>query len=83
MNIEWVGSLAAVITTFCWLPQIVKLMRTRQTAGISLASNAFFATGVALWLVYGLAIGSLPLIGANMLTLVFVLIIVGYKLRYS
>ncbi|MCB8836505.1 SemiSWEET family sugar transporter [Aurantimonas sp. VKM B-3413] len=82
MSLEWIGALAAAITSFCWLPQILQLARTRQTAGISLASNAFFASGVALWLIYGLAIGSMPVIGANAVTLVFVLVIVGFKLRY-
>ncbi|MEX6506586.1 SemiSWEET family sugar transporter [Jiella sp. M17.18] len=82
MSLEWVGALAAAMTTLCWLPQIMQLAKTRQTAGISLATNAFLAAGIALWLIYGLSIGSAPVIGANALTLVFILVIVGFKLRY-
>lgn len=82
-SIEWIGALAAVITTLCWVPQIVALARTRQTAGISLATNAMLASGVALWLIYGLAIASAPVILANSSTLLLILVIVGFKLRYG
>jgi MtN3 and saliva related transmembrane protein len=82
-SVELLGGFAAVITSLCWLPQMLKILRERQTAGISLATNAFFASGVFLWLIYGLLIGSWPVIGANAVTLAFVLAIVGLKLRYG
>ena len=43
----------------------------------------FLATGISLWIVYGVAIGSLPVILSNSITLVFILAIVGLKLRYG
>lgn len=82
-SVELLGAVAAVITSLCWLPQMLKILRERQTAGISLATNAVFASGVFLWLIYGVMIGSWPVIGANAVTLGFVLAIVGLKLRYG
>lgn len=59
------------------------MLRERHTAGVSLATNLAFAAGVSLWLVYGVLIGSWPVIAANVVTLGFVLAIIGLKLRYG
>lgn len=81
--IEIVGALAAVITTFAWLPQIMKIMRERQARDISLGTTATLASGVFLWIVYGLAIGSTPVIAANSVSFLFIAAIVGLKLRFG
>ena len=52
------------------MPQTIRVVRTRDTRSISLAMYVLFTIGVALWLVYGLLIGSLPVVVANVLTLV-------------
>ncbi len=83
VNPEIIGSIAAVITTLCWLPQALRILRTRDARSVSLPTYAFFSLGIALWLVYGLMLGSPPLIGANALTLILALAIVGLKLRYG
>jgi MtN3 and saliva related transmembrane protein len=80
---EVVGSIAAVITTLAWLPQIVKILRERQARDISLVTTAALATGVFLWIVYGLAIGSLPVVLSNAVTFLFIEVIVGLKLRFG
>jgi MtN3 and saliva related transmembrane protein len=80
---EIIGSIAAVITTFAWLPQIVKILRERQAHDISLITTASLATGVFLWIVYGLAIGSVPVIASNCVTFLFIALIVGLKLRFG
>ena len=81
--IESIGALAATVTTLCWAPQALRILRTRETRAISLASQASFAVGLALWLVYGLLIGSWPIIIANVLTLALVGLIIAMKLRYG
>ncbi|MRG56679.1 hypothetical protein GF108_13940 [Phyllobacterium sp. SYP-B3895] len=83
LHIELVGSLAAVITTLCWIPQIIKIMRHRETASISLVSNASLMLGVFLWLIYGMMIGSWPVIMANGVTFLLILAILGLKIRYG
>ena len=82
-TIELIGSAAAIITTLCWVPQAIKVIRTRETAAISLLMYLLLAVGISLWLAYGLLIGSMPLIGANAVTIVLVLIILAMKLRYG
>lgn len=82
-SIELIGGIAATITTLCWVPQALKVIRTRETRAISLVMYCMLAVGIALWLVYGLLIQSWPLIGANAVTIIPVLIILGMKLRFG
>ncbi|MGH9678519.1 MAG: SemiSWEET transporter [Candidatus Acidiferrales bacterium] len=79
---EGVGSLAAVCTTLCWLPQAVKIIREKKTGGISLITQSVFTLGTALWAVYGLLLNNRPIIYANGVTLGFALAILVLKLRY-
>jgi MtN3 and saliva related transmembrane protein len=80
---ELIGTIAAFITTLGWVPQIVKILRERAAGSISIGTNALLASGVSLWTLYGLFIGSWPVIMANGVTLVFILTILGLKLRYG
>ncbi|MCC6946732.1 MAG: SemiSWEET transporter [Bradyrhizobiaceae bacterium] len=83
LAIEAVGGLAAVLTTLCWLPQAIRIIRLRDAAAISLPTNVVFAAGIALWLAYGIALGKWPIIAANAVTLALILLIIGLKLRHS
>jgi MtN3 and saliva related transmembrane protein len=83
MDAEWVGFAAAALTTGSFIPQAVKTIRTRDTRGISLAMYVIFTVGVALWLAYGLFVGSWPMIAANTVTLGLAATILGLKLRYG
>lgn len=81
--VDAVGFLAAVLTTASFVPQAVRIWRTRETRGISLVMYAVFSTGVALWVVYGLLAPSWPVLAANLVTLVFALAILVMKVRYE
>jgi MtN3 and saliva related transmembrane protein len=81
--IDIVGVTGALLTTLCWLPQALKVIRERDTRALSLVATAGFTVGVALWLVYGLAIGDWPLIGSDAVTLALMLPILASKLRYG
>ncbi|HRP02209.1 MAG TPA: SemiSWEET transporter [Candidatus Kapabacteria bacterium] len=78
-----VGYLAAVFTTFSFVPQVIKVMKDKQTRSISLPMYIIFSVGVLLWLIYGLILNSLPIIIANLLTLILAIIILVYKLKYK
>ena len=80
-NAEIIGIVAAVLTTSAFLPQAWKVVRTRETAAISLAMYGLFAAGVALWLAYGILTSQWSITIANAVTLVFALIILTMKLR--
>lgn len=78
---EAIGFLAAVLTTLSFLPQALRILRTGDTAAISLSMYSLFTIGVGLWLVYGLAVGSAPVILANAVTLCLAGLILSLKLR--
>ncbi len=80
---EWVGRVAGTLTTFAFVPQVLRVVRTRHTRDLSLGTFALFCGGVALWLWYGLWLGSLPIVVANGATLVLALIILGYKIKFG
>jgi MtN3 and saliva related transmembrane protein len=80
---ETIGAIAATLTTLCWLPQTLQIIKTKETKAISLSSQALFATGVCLWLIYGVLIVSWPIIGANVATLALLTIIITLKLRHG
>ena len=81
--IDVVGASGATLTTLCWLPQALKVIREKETRALSLPATAAFTRGVMLWLVYGFAIGDWPLIGSNAVTLALMLPIVAMKWRYG
>ncbi len=77
------GLIAGTLTTAAFVPQVVKIWRTRSTHDISLGMFALFSTGLVLWLVYGVMIGSLPIVVSNVITLALALTILFFKLRYK
>ena len=79
--IDTIGILAACLTTLSFVPQAILVIRTRRTEGISLIMYAMFTAGVAAWLVYGIALGALPIILANMVTLALASVILTIKIR--
>jgi len=81
--VEALGLVAGCCTTLAYLPQVVKAWRTRRTQDVSLGMYLLMATGVALWLAYGLLVDSLSVTAANAVTLVLVLAVVGLKLRHG
>jgi MtN3 and saliva related transmembrane protein len=80
--IDWVGSLAAILTTASFIPQAWQTFRTRDVSGISLVMYSLFTLGVGLWLVYGVLMVAWPIIIANAITTSLALLILLMKLRY-
>lgn len=76
-----IGGVAAVLTTIAFLPQVIKSWRSGSTRDVSLGMFLILNTGIVLWLIYGLALGSLPLILANGVTLFLTGTILVLKIR--
>ena len=76
-----IGSIAAILTTFAFLPQVVRLVKTKDTESIALGMYVMQVIGIALWLAHGLHIGDLPLILANSVSFLLSGIILIYKLK--
>jgi len=78
-----VGLAAAILTTAAFVPQVVKTWRTRSTRDISLGMFSALCTGVALWLLYGLLTGDLPVILANTVTLLLAGTVLILKVKHK
>ncbi|MFH0887548.1 MAG: SemiSWEET transporter [bacterium] len=86
MNIEieiLIGSLAAIITTAAFIPQVMKAYYNKQTKDLSLAMLLIFVVGLVLWLVYGLLMNSVPVIMANIVTLFLTLFLLHLKIKHG
>ena len=78
---DFLGSVAGALTTFAFVPQVIKAHQTKSLNDLSLATLLTFMTGVALWIVYGAAIGSLPLVATNTVTLLLQATLIWMKVR--
>ncbi|EAQ99885.1 SemiSWEET transporter [Maribacter sp. HTCC2170] len=82
-TIELLGLIAATCTTFAFIPQVYKVWQEKSAKDISLTMYLVMTLGLALWLIYGINIDSLPVILANGITLVLVLFMVFLKLKHK
>ena len=78
---DLIGSAAGTLTTIAFIPQVLKAWRTQSVEDLSLGMLLAFTTGVALWVLYGIATKALPLVVTNGATLFLALILLGMKLR--
>jgi MtN3 and saliva related transmembrane protein len=84
MSIEiLVSAAAATLTTAAFVPQAMHIIRHKETRAISLFMYVSFATGVALWLLFGAMIGNWPIMVSNAITLMLALAIIAMKLKYK
>jgi MtN3 and saliva related transmembrane protein len=81
--VDAIGSAGALLTTLCWLPQVWKILRERDTRAISFAANFAGALGVGFWLIYGAERTDWPLIASSAITLALMLVILALKLRHG
>ena len=79
---DFIGYLAAILTTCSFVPQAWLTFRTRDVSGISLGMYSVFTAGVALWLVYGVLLDAWPIVAANAVTLALALAILVMRLRF-
>ncbi len=79
LYVDWLGICAAFCTTFAFLPQAIKVIKTRDTSSLSLAMYTIFSVGVGLWLIYGLVKSDFAIIIANIVTLILAISILCTK----
>ena len=77
------GLFAAALTTFAYLPQSIKAIRTRHTRDLSLQMIIMLEAGLITWLIYGILIHSIPVIAANTISIVFMTVILYMKIKYK
>ncbi len=81
--IDLVGTVAAFLTTVAFVPQVLKIRRAKSARDISLPMYACFTTGVVCWLIYGVLIVSVPIIAANIVTLILAGAVMVMKVRWG
>ena len=82
-GISILGLLAGFCTTVAFVPQVLRIWRTRETGDLSLVTFLTFTVGVLLWLLYGIALGDIAIIAANIVTFVLASTILYFKFRYG
>ncbi len=81
MNIETiVGAVAAVLSTVSFLPQAIKIIRSRDTSSISTGMYIVTVAGFTLWTAYGALLPAWPVIVSNSICLVLSAFILTMKL---
>lgn len=83
INADFIGSVAATLTTTAFVPQAWQVWRTRHTADLSLGMYTLFTLGVALWLAYGILLTAWPIIIANCITLLLAGSVMIMKLKFG
>ncbi|MEK6808500.1 MAG: SemiSWEET transporter [Nanoarchaeota archaeon] len=77
------GLTAGALTTVCYLPQVIKTWRLKETKDLSLGTYVLLSVGIVLWLIYGITTKDIPVIIANLLSLILSLILLFFKLKYG
>lgn len=82
-NYEIIGTIAAILTTISFVPQVAKIWKQKSAENVSLSMYLVLFSGLILWLTYGFLIDSFSIKFANSITLVLVSIIIYFKLKYK
>ena len=77
------GLVAGVLTTGCWLPQLVRSWRTRSTSDFSWAYLAVLTVGITLWFLYGILTTDAAVIVANGTALAALATLMLFKLSFD
>ena len=80
---DLLGIVAGTLTTLSFVPQLLRIVRTRSADDISWGMFSVFALGTTLWMIWGFTQNAVPVILANVVTLVLAAIIMILKWRYS
>jgi len=78
-----IGACAATLTMFSFVPQILRVLRTKSVHDVSPVTLFQLSAGVVLWLVYGIARGDLIIIIANGVTIITLAILIYLFFKYG
>ncbi len=79
---EITGYLAAFFSTIAFIPQVVKIYKEKSARSISYKTFLIFTLGVTLWLIYGISLESIPMMIANIITILLSVMILTLKYKY-
>jgi MtN3 and saliva related transmembrane protein len=76
------GYIAGTLTTLSFVPQVARAWKLKETRDLSPVMLLLFALGVLIWTLYGVWTASMPIIAANVITFILILILLWMKVRY-
>ena len=79
----WLGYMAGALTTFSFIPQIIRVFKTKSAHDISLIFNVTLFVGILLWLAYGILSKDKPIIIWNAIAAVLTCTLLYAKIRYG
>jgi len=80
---DLLGLAAAVTATIAVGPQVIKVCKTKNTRDLSLGTFILLLSALFLWFLYGLLIGSYPIIIGNAVGFALNIYIVVMKIKYG
>ena len=80
---EYLSYIGGVLTTFCYIPQIIRVFRLKSAKEISLLFTILLLVGVLVWLFYGILLSLAPIILWNSVGLVIISTLLYAKLKYG
>jgi MtN3 and saliva related transmembrane protein len=78
-----IGLVAGALTTIAYVPQLLKTWRSKSAQDLSWSMLITLCVGIVLWLVYGIYAQDVPVIAANVVTLLLSSIILILKIKYE
>lgn len=83
MNLILLGFIATVLTTVSILPQVIKVIKLKETRDLSFLYWGILAVGLFLWCIYGALNRDAPVLISNYISLMLSLLMIGLKLKYG
>jgi MtN3 and saliva related transmembrane protein len=80
---EGIGYLAAVFGTALMMPQVYKSIKTKRVDDISMVMLIVYFFNCSLWEIYGLMLGSMPMILCNLIAGCIGILQIILKLKYK
>lgn len=77
------GFTAGLLTTFSYLPQVLKTLKTKSARDLSIHWLSIMTIGSVFWMIYGYFISSFPLIFFNMVLIVMTACLLVSKFKYG
>jgi MtN3 and saliva related transmembrane protein len=82
-NRTLIGLAAGTLTTISFMPQVIKAWKSKSTKDISIGMYSALSVGLSLWIFYGFAINSTPVIFTNVISLILALVVLLLKIKHG
>tara|TARA_B100000886_G_scaffold257073_1_gene182233 strand:+ start:647 stop:916 length:270 start_codon:yes stop_codon:yes gene_type:complete len=81
-QIEIIGLIAATFTTVAFIPQVLKIWKNRDASGVSVSMYVIMLIGICIWLFFGILIGSIAVVTANIISGILQLFIIIFAFTH-